>query len=135
MDFKFYPSKSAIVGAKSLEFSAVHIKIWNSNTGDEIYTDQLPVILPGGGRFVSQQFDIVHSAGQLVVLGRKRDIPVVVIFQLMAGVVGEPRVWVLDQMEGYRFSQCLAVDKTSVTVAERRVSDGQVQHLVMDFWN
>ena len=84
MDFKFYPSKSAIVGAKSLEFSAVHIKIWNSNTSDEIYSGDLPVTLPGGGVFEYLQFDIVHSAGQLIVLGRKEDgIPVVVIFQLV----------------------------------------------------
>ena len=81
------------------------------------------------------QFNIVGSAGQLVVLGRKGDIPVVVIFQLdklMVGQVGLPRVWVLDQMGDLCFSQCfLAVDKTSVTVAgwERPV---WFKHLVLE---
>ena len=67
----------------------------------------------------------------------------VVIYQLdelMAGVVGEPRVWVLDQMMD---SECLrlAVDKSSITVASkvREWDQGnrveKLNHLVMDFWN
>ena len=141
-DFKFYTSKSAIVGVRGNTISAVHIKIWNSNTGDENYEGDLPVILPGGGVFEYLQFDIVQSAGQLVVLGKNEDcIPVVVIFQLeelMAGVVGEPRVWVLDQMGSLSYNRRnLAVDKTSVILAGWDYPRNQlkIKHLVMDFWN
>ena len=143
--FKFYPAKSAIVAVNDddLESTVHRIWIWSSNSGDLTYEDDLPVPLPGGGNFVSREFDVVDSAGQLVVLGRKHRIPVVVIYQLdelMAGVVGEPRVWVLDQMMD---SECLrlAVDKSSITVASkvREWDQGnrveKLNHLVMDFWN